>query len=71
MCRHPLLDGFNGHVLNSRSIFPAGEGTGITCNNTNTIHYDLIPMIDYIACDNQGVWKPMLPRCYGRTFFVY
>ncbi|CAF4291582.1 unnamed protein product [Rotaria socialis] len=65
-CQHPTLDGFNGYVLNSRSIFPSGEGTGLTCNNTHSTHYDLIPMIDYIVCDNQGIWKPMLPKCYAK-----
>lgn len=68
MCQHPTLEGFNGNVLNSRSIFPAGEGTGLACNGSNT-HFDLMPMIDYIICDNHGIWKPVVPKCYGKSFF--
>jgi len=63
MCRHPIIDGFNGQVLNSRSIFLSGESTGLTCNSST--RFDLIPMIDYIICDNHGIWKPTLPKCYG------
>ena len=63
MCRHPAVEGFNGYVLNSRSVYQSGEGTGLTCNST--ARYDLIPMVDYILCDNRGVWKPSLPKCYG------
>ncbi len=62
-CRHPTIDGFNGYVSNSRSTYPSGEGTGLTCNSTT--RFDLIPMIDYIVCDNHGTWKPTLPKCYG------
>ena len=68
MCRHPILEGFNGYVLSSRSIFSSGESTNLTCNGST--RFDLIPMIDYITCDNHGNWKPVLPRCYGR-FFPY
>jgi hypothetical protein len=63
MCRHPIIDGFNGQVLNSRSIFLSGESTGLICNSST--RFDLIPMIDYIICDNHGIWKPTLPKCYG------
>jgi hypothetical protein len=66
MCRHPTMDGFNGYVSNSRSIFLSGEGTGLTCNSST--RFDLIPMTDYIICDNHGIWKPTIPKCYG-TFF--
>ncbi|CAF4423589.1 unnamed protein product, partial [Adineta steineri] len=62
ICRHPTMDGFNGHVLNSRTVFVAGEGTGLMCNSST--RYDLIPMIDYVICDNHGIWKPPLPKCY-------
>jgi len=68
MCRHPTIDGFNGYVLNSRPIFHSNEGTGLTCNSST--RFDLIPMIDYIVCDNNGTWKPSLPKCYGSFFFL-
>ena len=69
MCRHPSIDGFNGYVLNSRSIFLSGESTGLTCNSTT--RFDLIPMIDYIICDHHGIWKPTVPKCYGIFFVLY
>lgn len=62
-CRHPAMEGFNGYVANSRSIFLSGEGTGLSCNSTT--RFDLIPLVDYVLCDNQGIWKPPLPKCYG------
>ncbi|UJR30906.1 hypothetical protein I4U23_018416 [Adineta vaga] len=64
MCRHPTMEGFNGHVSNSRSIFLSGEGTGLSCNSST--RYDLIPMINYVICDNHGIWKPILPKCYAK-----
>ena len=63
-CHHPQVYGFNGYVLNSRLNFQTGESTGLICNST--ARYDLIPSIDYIVCDNQGSWKPSVPKCYGR-----
>lgn len=63
-CHHPQLDGFNGYVLNSRLTFQTGESTGLACNST--ARYDLIPSIDYIVCDNQGLWKPTVPKCYAK-----
>jgi hypothetical protein len=68
MCRNPSVDGFNGNVLNSRSIYLSSEGTGLTCNSST--RFDLIPMIDYVICDNHGIWKPALPKCYGNLSFL-
>lgn len=63
MCSHPNNLGFNGYVLNTRSVFLSGEGTSLTCNSST--RYDLIPKVDYLLCDNYGQWKPTMPRCYG------
>lgn len=67
-CQHPNVEGFNGYVLNSRTTYLSGEGTGLTCNSST--RFDLIPLVDYLVCDHLGQWKPTLPKCHGNSFVL-
>ena len=58
------VDGFNGRVLHSRAVYRIGQGTGLACNSS--IHADLIPMVSQVTCNNQGIWQPSLPKCFGK-----